>query len=103
MIASDNFAYALIAVNPGNNEIGLSVFPVPANKQLNVVFSLKTGGQVTMSLFNSAGKAVYTQIQTAAPGNFSTILNVGNLPSGSYLLRVSIGNKAYTSKVLIVR
>ena len=103
VLASDSFTYALIALNPGSDEIGLTAFPIPASSQLNVVFNAKASGQVSLSLINSAGKTVYTQTQNEAAGNFSTVLNVANLPPGSYVLKVTVTNKAYAYKVLIVR
>jgi len=103
VVASDNFTYAVIAVNPGSSEIGLTAFPIPTSKQLNVLFNVKTAGQLTIALLNAAGKTVYTQTQTAAVGAFSTVLNVGNLPPGNYLVRVVVSSKAYTYKVIVLR
>jgi len=103
VLTSDSFTYALIAINPGSDEIGLTAFPIPASSQLNVVFNAKVSGQVSLLLLNSAGKTFYTQTQNAAAGNFSTVLNVANLPPGTYVLKVVVANKAYVYKVLIVR
>ena len=74
---------------------------MPASKQLNVLFNAKTAGQITVSMVNSAGKTVTTQTQTIQAGNFSTVLNVANLPSGTYVVRVVTGGNTYGYKVII--
>ena len=100
-VASDAFIYALVATNPGSDDIGLTAFPVPASKQLNILFNAKAAGQITLALLNSAGKTVTTQTQTILAGNFSTVLNVANVPSGTYVVRVVTGGNAYGYKVII--
>jgi len=104
IIQSDPYKYAVIALNPGTNtDIGLVVFPEPADKQLNVVFVAKTTAPLTLWLIDGAGNKVYTRTQTAAAGNFSTVINVANLPSGAYVLRMVLGSQIYGDKVLLVR
>jgi hypothetical protein len=104
VLQSDNFIYALIALHPGTDtDIGLVTFPQPSNKQLNVVFTVKTAGPLTLSLINSAGKTTYSATQTAAAGNFSTVINVGDKAAGTYVLKVLLGQKVYAQKVLIIR
>ncbi len=101
---SDNFAYAIVALHPGTDtDIGLVVFPQPANKQFNVVFVAKTADKLTLSLINSAGAIAYTKTQDMAAGNFSTIINVANLSPGTYVLKAVVGTKVYAKKVLIIR
>ncbi|MES2426488.1 MAG: S8 family serine peptidase [Bacteroidota bacterium] len=101
---SDNFAYAIVALHPGTDtDIGLVVFPQPANKQFNVVFVAKTADKLTLSLINTTGAIAYTKTQDMAAGNFSTIINVANLSPGTYVLKAVVGTKVYAKKVLIIR
>jgi len=103
VIQSDNFVYALVAIHPGTDtDIGLFTFPVPADKQLNVLFTEKTAGQLTLSLINSAGNTVYAKTQSAATGSFSTVINVANQPAGTYVLKVLLGQNVYAHKVIII-
>ena len=53
---SDNFAYVILPANPGENDIGLTVFPNPASTQLNVLFAAKSAVKVNLSLINIAGR-----------------------------------------------
>lgn len=103
-VPSDNFVYAVIALHPGTDtDIKLVTFPEPASKQLNVVFVAQTADELTLSLISSNGSIAYTKTQAAAAGNFSTVINVGNLPPGTYILKAMLGAKVYAKKVLIIR
>jgi hypothetical protein len=103
-LQSDILKYALLARHPGaDTDIKLVTFPEPANKQLNVVFVAPDAGNLTLSLINSKGGISYTKTQTVVTGAFSTVINVGNLPPGTYVLKVVLGSKVYGKKVLIIR
>jgi hypothetical protein len=103
-VPSDNFAYAVIALHPGTDtEIKLVTFPAPANKQLNVVFVASAADELTLSLINNKGGVAYAKTQNIAAGNFSTVINVGNLSPGTYVLKAKVGAKVYAKKVLIIR
>lgn len=103
-ILSDDFAFALKALNPDKDtEIGLATFPVPANKFLNVLFESKTPEQLNLYLINSAGKIVYSESKKVAAGNFSTSIDVSRQAPGTYTVRVVLGQKDYSHKVIIVR
>jgi hypothetical protein len=104
IIQSATYVYALLAIHPGTDtDIGLFTFPIPASKQLNVLFTAKAAGPLTLTLINSAGSAVYTQTQQVATGNFSTIINVGNEPAGTYVLKLLLGDKVYARKIIIIQ
>jgi hypothetical protein len=101
MVFSDEYHYALTALHPDNSDIGLAVFPVPANNQLNVVFHTKANEHLVMSLINTAGQVVYVQEQNISAGNFSAILDVSRQIAGTYILRIMAGSKVYSRKVII--
>src|SRR6185312_5640375 len=100
---SDGYAYAIISVNPGSDDIGLTVFPVQANDKMNIVFATKNAADMNLSLVNSAGQTSYSQVQAIPFGNFSTILDVSHVAAGTYILKVMLGQKAYTRKVIVGR
>jgi len=99
---SDNFVYVVLSHNT-DNDIGLAVFPVPANDLLNVVFAAPSATTLSLSLINSAGQTDYSAKQTLAAGNFSTVVNVANLAPGTYVLKLLLGQKSYTRKIIIDR
>jgi hypothetical protein len=100
---SDNFVYVILSKNPGENDIGLAVFPIPANNQLNVVFAAKTAVALNLSLINSIGQIAYSEKNMLPGGNFSTVIDVGNFAPGTYVLRILLGQKYYNRKIIIDR
>ena len=101
---SDNYVYAREGRAGNKNEIGLSVFPVPVSTDLNVVFAAKEATTMKLSLINALGEAVYQGgQQNIDQGNYSTILNVSRQTPGVYVLRVLLGQKVYSQKVIITR
>ncbi|SEO47306.1 Por secretion system C-terminal sorting domain-containing protein [Mucilaginibacter gossypiicola] len=101
---SDNFVYAREGVTGSKSEIGLSAFPVPASTNLNVVFTAKEATTLKLSLTNALGESVYQGgQQNIDQGNYSTILNVSGQTPGVYVLRVLLGQKIYSQKVIITR
>ncbi|PJJ84278.1 S8 family serine peptidase [Mucilaginibacter auburnensis] len=103
-VMSDTFAFALKAINPDKNtEIGLAMFPVPANRVLNILMETKTAQKLTIDLINSAGKTVFRYTKDVAAGPFSTLLDVSQYPPGTYVVRVVLGQADYSKKVIISR
>ncbi len=101
---SDNYVYAREGRAGNKNEIGLSVFPVPVSTDLNVVFAAKEATTMKLSLINALGEAVYQGgQQNIDQGNYSTILDVSRQTPGVYVLKVLLGQKVYSQKVIITR
>jgi len=100
---SDNFAYVILPENPGANDIGLTVFPNPANTQLNVLFAAKTAVNVNLALINARGQIDYTDKEELTGGNFSTLIDVSKLAPGNYVLRLFYNSKLYSRKIIIIR
>ncbi|HEY4198203.1 MAG TPA: S8 family serine peptidase, partial [Mucilaginibacter sp.] len=100
---SDNYIYVRQLTSADGSDIGLVVFPNPANNLLNVVFAAKANAAVALSLVNIAGQAAYTQKLTSAAENFSTSINVGNYAPGTYVLKILLDGKLYSRKVIITR
>ena len=102
MAQSDNFAY-VISGNAGDNDIGLTVFPNPANNELNVLFAANSSVNVNLALINAAGKIAYTDKEVLTNGNFSKLIDTSKLSPGNYILRLYYNSKLYTRKIVIVR
>ena len=103
-VLSDKYVYVITSNNRGNsNDIGLVVFPVPTSSQLNIIFSAKNNDNLTLQLVNAAGQIVYTNTQATAAGNFSTVIDVSRQLTGSYVLKVQLGQKTYNNKVVIIK
>ncbi|MBS1524935.1 MAG: S8 family serine peptidase [Bacteroidetes bacterium] len=99
---SDNFVY--VTPNTGSdNDIGLTVFPVPANGELNIVFAAKQAENMVLSMINAKGENSYSAAQSLSQGNFSTVVDTSGLAPGTYVLKLLLNNKVYTKKVIIGR
>lgn len=84
---------AIVGVEEMEKE-NISVYPNPATNN----FTVKLNGDETahIQLFNLVGQQVYSE--TAAN---TTTINVSNMKSGIYMLKVSQNGKVYTSKVIV--
>lgn len=101
---SDNYTYARTVDRADNStDIGLIVFPVPANNELNVLFAAKAAADLNLSLVNPAGQTVYSNKQSVPQGNFSSTINLNGQIPGVYVLKVLLGQKIYARKIIISR
>jgi predicted outer membrane repeat protein len=90
--------------NPNGLEL-LGSFPNPARSQATVRFAVpeQTTGDVQLELYDLLGRQVKTIPAAEASGRVEQTLDVSNLPSGTYLLRLSAGGQTQTQQVTIVR
>jgi hypothetical protein len=81
------------------NEININVYPIPVGNILNYHIDMRNNGSTeTFSLYNIYGKQVFQQdIKNKIEGE----INVSDLPSGIYLLKVTGRNIMATSKIVI--
>jgi len=100
---SANYVYVLTSNQGNTSDIGLVVYPVPADSQLSIIFASPANSNLGISLINAAGIIVYTSQQTIAQGNFAATINVSNQAPGSYILKIALGQKVYYDKIVIVR
>jgi len=56
-----------------------------------------------LSLINMAGETVYADKQDITAGNFDVQVNVANLPTGAYVVKVLLDGKLYSRKVIVVK
>jgi len=102
MAQSDNFAYVMPG-NAGDNDIGLTVFPNPANNELNVLFAANSSVNVNLALIDAAGKIAYMDKEVLTNGNFSKLIDTSQLAPGNYVLRLYYNSKLYTRKIVIIK
>ncbi|QQL50090.1 S8 family serine peptidase [Mucilaginibacter ginkgonis] len=100
---SDNFAFALTALHPDNSDIGLALFPNPANTKINLAFTAKTAGTLVLTFVNSAGQIQRQEERTIAAGAYSTVVSTASLPAGTYVLKLTLGGETYSKKVIVIR
>ncbi len=80
-----------------------SVSPNPVREKAVIPFSLTERSNVKMDLYDVTGKFIRTLVDVKGyiPGNYSVNLTTDDLINGVYLLRMTTGEKVYTSKLNI--
>lgn len=86
-----------------SNDINLSIYPVPASSVLNIAFNVNTGKHMNLSLINTSGETVYADKRNIGLGNYDVQMNVNNLPTGAYIVKLLLDGKLYSRKVLVVK
>lgn len=77
-------------------EAGISVYPNPVQGVVNIALSEEFNTNATAEIISQNGNTVSTQIFTTK--SFSQSINVNDLPTGVYVLRVVNGNDVYTER-----
>lgn len=91
------------AINEVNGTGVASVYPNPASSFINVTYTAKQSGLVTMNLFSLNGQLVQKQIASGTqPGLHTEVIsNLNELPLGVYLLQTIVDGSAKIQKVII--
>jgi hypothetical protein len=78
-------------------------YPNPFNEQIMIAVDTKTDNLVHVEMFDIIGNKVDEKIYTVNRGtttlNFNPETEKG-INKGAYLLRISVGNKVYTQRLL---
>ncbi|MEE9440080.1 MAG: T9SS type A sorting domain-containing protein [Saprospiraceae bacterium] len=77
-----------------NNE-NISLFPNPTRDNINVAMEEAQEGKYVFQIFDINGKRVITEVNKYDSG-FTTKIDITNIPTGEYFLRVSKGEDALT-------
>jgi PKD repeat protein len=87
--------------NLTGENIHSSVFPNPSNGTFQLDLNGLNEGTVKLSVYNTVGQVVYETNATATNGELSKSLNLNNLSSGVYFLKVNSGSASHTKKIVI--
>ncbi len=96
MLTSNKLNY-----NPTNNPIGLTIAPNPSNGSFLLEFAFTTSDNTAVQLYDMIGQRVYDQELGNYNGVFSQQIDVMNLASGIYVLKIIHGGSIYKEKILI--
>ena len=80
------------------NHASLSIFPNPAHDKLNVQILGGDPGQSSIALYDAQGRQVQTFI-LEYPGN--QILDLSELESGLYVIRIFLEGEYFSSRRII--
>ncbi|MEM7575792.1 MAG: SdrD B-like domain-containing protein, partial [Bacteroidota bacterium] len=81
----------------------LTLFPVPANDRLNVMFTLAKQQEAVYSILDQSGRVLRTERRDLASGINRIDLDVFQLPAGSYYFQLRTADQVLNKSFLIVR
>jgi len=84
----------------------LGTFPNPARERATVRFAIPDGNaasDATLRLYDVLGRQVQTVRPSAEAGRHELQLDTSRLPSGTYVLRLTVGGTSKTQQVTVVR
>ena len=91
---------------PTGVEAGAATFSLhprnPAMGAMNVSFSLATTAPATLSVYDISGRQV-TSREVGSLGRGSHTMNLGDLPAGLYIVRLSQAGHSLSSRVAVIR
>ncbi len=81
---------ASTSIHTKEGEIGMTVYPNPAQNKVNVTLENMTEGDATILILDITGKVMSNTQQPLSEGYNALILNVANLSSGLYYIKVQL-------------
>lgn len=79
-------------------------YPNPFNPSTVISFSLPRSGETTLKVFDILGNEVSTLVSgTIDAGLHQIVFEVGNLPTGIYVYKLTQGNLSETRKLMLVK
>jgi glucose/arabinose dehydrogenase len=97
-------AFAPAGETQGNDKLSLSTYPNPATRQLFVEVATGNNSEAKLSLMNPTGRVVKSQIFSGLQEGANTLtLDVDDMTSGLYWLRVERGTQSQSRSIVIVK
>jgi hypothetical protein len=79
---------------------GVRVYPNPVVELVTVNANIERAAKVVITVTNSLGQRVIVEEHNAAAGFFSRNLNIGNLPTGAYMVEITDGARRSVEKIV---
>jgi len=80
----------------------LSVFPNPASENIHLKFSSSEKRKIEIGIFNQLGNVVRENLKYASTGNDTYSIDVSDLSSGIYYVRLNIDDKIISRKIVLM-
>ncbi len=87
--------------NIAKNEMISKIFPNPATNNVNIQVTLGTANDITVELYNAIGQKVAASKGNGNLGENTINMNLGNLNSGVYFVKIKAGNAESTKKLVV--
>jgi hypothetical protein len=101
-LPSNSIPFVSTGTNDVNGSaIGLVVSPNPNPGVFQLQFNMETPDNTSIILLNTLGQKVYEEDDANFVGAYNKTINVANLASGMYVLKIIHGNDTYIRKILV--
>lgn len=82
-------------------ESGLTVFPNPSSGEMTLTLNAPETTSATLRFMDANGRLVRSQVLTGFTDNFQMALDLGDLPSGIYVLQVLTDGETFARRLVI--
>ena len=89
-----------LAVNEFAELTNFSIYPNPNNGEFEIQFKSVSDNIIKVEMFDIRGRSIFNRSFNAT-SSFNETINLGNLQSGIYLVKVTDGNRRSTRKIII--
>ena len=79
----------------------LSLYPNPANNELNVSFSVNSAENATVEIHDLAGKVTQSHFIKANEGSNLVMMDTSKLASGMYFMKLNVGGSQQTVQFIV--
>ena len=79
----------------------LRYYPNPSNGKFDLVFNLSTKADTEIRIFDPNGKEIYNEKRKDFSGEYSHQLDISEHGRGTYILKISQGDKSVSKKVIV--
>jgi hypothetical protein len=97
-VFSGKFTNAILSIEEQDNLSGFKIYPSPSKGIVNIKAD-KFAGKLDINVFDLNGRIVYSQIENDF--NLEKSLNLNNLQSGVYIVKVSGNQQNYTQRIIL--
>ena len=96
-----NYDMSLSNTNAFIEQYDLAVFPNPFTNQLTIEFDLEESENVSIELFDVIGRSLHEEnLGKLSSGQNKQLISTDNLPKGTYILKLQIGEQVINQKVV---
>jgi hypothetical protein len=85
----------------GYVEVVGNLFPNPARDEVSIYLGEEAPATLTVEVINIIGRVMYTEKYTQNSSRLVTV-NLSNLSSGIYIIRLQVGQRYLFGKVMVI-
>ncbi len=90
----------VVSIDNSQKELQMKTYPNPVENQLNIALSLENNTQISVEIYNLAGQNLLSNNYNLQAGSQTLRINLSDLAKGSYILRITNTNGAYTKQLI---